>query len=80
MKLVRFATNDTPSRPGVMIDDAVIALGDLLPEAPTDMIGVIDRWEEIKGPLTKELRGARSRLFAVRPCLPRSSVRARSSR
>jgi ureidoglycolate lyase len=57
MKLVRFATNDTPSRPGVMIDDAVIALGDLLPEAPTDMIGVIDRWEEIRGPLTKRIAG-----------------------
>jgi ureidoglycolate lyase len=57
MKLVRFATNDSPSRPGVMIDDAVIALGDLLPEAPTDLIGVIDRWEEIKGPLTKGIAG-----------------------
>ena len=55
MKLVRFATNDTPSRPGVMIDDSVFALGDHLPEAPTDMIGVIDRWEEIKGPLGKRI-------------------------
>jgi 2-keto-4-pentenoate hydratase/2-oxohepta-3-ene-1,7-dioic acid hydratase in catechol pathway len=55
MKLVRFATNDMPSRLGVMIDDAVFALGDLLPEAPTDMIGVIDRWEEMKGPLGKRI-------------------------
>ena len=51
MKLVRFATNDTGSKPGVMVDDAVFALSDLLPEASTDMIGVIERWEEIKGPV-----------------------------
>ena len=55
MKLVRFATNDSPSKPGVLIDDAVFALGDLLPEAPTDLVGVIDRWEEIKGPLAKRV-------------------------
>jgi hypothetical protein len=44
MRLVRFVTNDSPSKPGVMIDDVVVALSDLLPEAPTDMISVIDRW------------------------------------
>src|ERR1700732_3771793 len=55
MKLVRFATNDRSSKPGVMIDDAVIALSDLLPDAPIDMIGVIDRWEDIKGPLAKRV-------------------------
>ena len=49
MKLVRFVANVASSKLGVMIDDAVFALGDLLPEAPTDMIGFIDRWEEIKG-------------------------------
>jgi ureidoglycolate lyase len=57
MKLVRFATNDSPSRPGVMIDDAVMALGDLLPKAPTDLIGVIERWEELKDPLTQRIAG-----------------------
>jgi 2-keto-4-pentenoate hydratase/2-oxohepta-3-ene-1,7-dioic acid hydratase in catechol pathway len=62
MKLVRFATNDSPSRPGVLIDDAVIALGDLFPEAPADLVGVIDRWEEIKGPLAKAI--------AARPASP----------
>src|SRR5271154_4228474 len=55
MKLVRFATNDSSSKPGVMIDDAVVALSDLLPDAPIDMIGVIDRWEDIKGPLAKRV-------------------------
>jgi ureidoglycolate lyase len=55
MRLVRFATKDNPSRAGVMIDDAVVALGDLLPGAPTDTINVIDRWEEIKGPLAKRI-------------------------
>ena len=55
MRLVRFATNDNPPRPGVMIDDAVVALSDLLPDAPTDTISVIDRWEEIKEPLAKRI-------------------------
>src|SRR5580700_2198248 len=55
MRLVRFATNDSPSKPGVMIDDAVIALSDLLPDAPSDTISVIDRWEEIKEPLAKRV-------------------------
>lgn len=55
MKLVRFATNDSPSRPGVLIGDAIIALSDLLPEAPADLVGVIDRWEEIKEPLAKAI-------------------------
>jgi hypothetical protein len=41
MRLVRFVTNDSPSKPGVMIDDAVVALSDLLPDAPIDMISVI---------------------------------------
>ena len=80
MRLVRFVTNDSPSKPGVMIDDAVVALSDLLPDAPTDTISVIDRWEEIKEPLAKRSCGAsRSRLSATRPCLRRSSVRARFS-
>ena len=55
MKLVRFATNGTPSKPGLMIDDAVVALSDLLPDAPIDVISVIDRWEDIKGPLAKRI-------------------------
>ena len=38
-----------------MIDDAVFALSDLLPKAPTDTISVIDRWDEIRGPLSKRL-------------------------
>ena len=55
MRLVRFMTNDSPSKPGVMIDDAVVALSDLLPDAPTDSISVIDRWEKIKEPLAKRI-------------------------
>jgi ureidoglycolate lyase len=55
MKLVRFVANVASSKLGVMIDDAVFALRDLLPEAPTDMISVIDRWEEIKEPLAKRI-------------------------
>jgi ureidoglycolate lyase len=55
MRLVRFATNGTPSKPGLMIDDTIVALSDLLPDAPIDMISVIDRWEDIKGPLTKRV-------------------------
>ena len=55
MRLVRFVTNHSPSKPGVMIDDAVVALSDLLPDAPTDTISVIDRWEELKGPLAKRI-------------------------
>src|ERR1700719_1130428 len=55
MKLVRFSTNDRSSKPGAMIDDAVVALSDLLPDAPIDMISVIDRWEDIKGPLAKRV-------------------------
>src|SRR4029077_5837974 len=55
MKLVRFATNGTPPKPGLMIDDAVVALSDLLPDAPTDTISVIDRWEKIKEPLAKRV-------------------------
>src|SRR6202453_1627636 len=57
MKLVHLATNVSPSRPGVMIDDPVFALGDLSPEAPADLIGVIERWGKIKGPLTKRIAG-----------------------
>jgi 2-keto-4-pentenoate hydratase/2-oxohepta-3-ene-1,7-dioic acid hydratase in catechol pathway len=38
-----------------MIDDAIFALGDLLPDAPNDMIRVIERWEDIKGPLAKRI-------------------------
>jgi ureidoglycolate lyase len=55
MRLVRFVTNDSPSKPGIMIDDAVVALSDLLPDAPTDTISVIDRWEKIKEPLAKRI-------------------------
>jgi ureidoglycolate lyase len=55
MRLVRFATNGTPPKPGLMIDDAVVALSDLIPDAPIDMIGVIDRWDDIKGPLAKRV-------------------------
>jgi ureidoglycolate lyase len=55
MKLVRFATNNAPSKPGVIIDDAVFALSDLVREAPADLIGVIDRWEEMKGSLAKRI-------------------------
>src|SRR6201998_522089 len=56
MRLVRFATSDIPSKPGIMVDDHIIALGDLLPEAPIDMISVIERWEEIKGPVAKQIK------------------------
>jgi ureidoglycolate lyase len=55
MRLVRFSTNDTPSKPGLMIDDAIIALSDLLADAPPDTIGVIERWDEFKGPLAKRI-------------------------
>src|ERR1700753_2430988 len=55
MKLVRFATNDQPSRVGIMIDGAVVPLSALIPDAPTDMIGVIERWEQLKGPLAKRV-------------------------
>ena len=56
MKLVRFATSDTGSKPGIMVDDRIIALGELFPEAPTDLIGVIECWEEIKGPLARRIK------------------------
>jgi Fumarylacetoacetate (FAA) hydrolase family len=56
MKLVRFATSDTGSKPGIMVDDRIIALNELFPEAPTDMIGVIECWEEIKGPVAKRIK------------------------
>ena len=56
MKLARFATSDTGSKPGVMVDDRIIALGELFPEAPTDLIGVIECWEEIKGPVEKLIK------------------------
>ena len=56
MRLVRFATSETASKPGILVDDRIIALGDLLPEAPIDMIGVIERWEELKGPLAKQIK------------------------
>jgi ureidoglycolate lyase len=55
MRLVRFATNNSPPKPGLMIDDAILALSDLLPDAPSDTISVIDRWEALKGPLAKRL-------------------------
>jgi len=42
MKLVRFATSDTGSKPGIMVNDRIIALSELFPEAPTDVIGVIE--------------------------------------
>ena len=41
MKLVRFATSDTGSKPGIMVDHPIIALSELF---PTDMIGVIESW------------------------------------
>jgi ureidoglycolate lyase len=56
MRLVRFATSETPSKPGIMVDDRIIALSDLLPEAPIDMISVIERWEEIKGTVAKRIK------------------------
>src|ERR1700751_3229086 len=56
MRLVRFATTDIRSKPGIIVDDSLIALGDLLPEAPIDMISVIERWEEIKGPVAKQIK------------------------
>jgi ureidoglycolate lyase len=56
MRLVRFATTDIRSKPGIMVDDSLIALGDLLPEAPIDMISVIERWEEIRGPVAKQIK------------------------
>jgi ureidoglycolate lyase len=56
MRIVRFSTSDAPVGPGLLIDDRIIALRDLLPEAPIDMIRVIERWEEIKEPLTKQMQ------------------------
>ena len=56
MRLVRFATSETPSKPGIMVDDRIIALSDLLPEAPIDMISVIERWDEIKGTVAKRIK------------------------
>ena len=56
MKLVRFSTSDTGSKPGIMVDDRIIALSELFPEAPTDVIGVIECWEEIKGPVAKQIK------------------------
>jgi hypothetical protein len=44
MKLVRFATSDTGSKAGIMADDRIVALSELCPEAPTDVIGVIKCW------------------------------------
>jgi 2-keto-4-pentenoate hydratase/2-oxohepta-3-ene-1,7-dioic acid hydratase in catechol pathway len=56
MKLVRFTTSDTGAKAGIMVDDRIIALSELFPEAPTDMIGVIEYWEEIKGPVAKRIK------------------------
>ena len=56
MKLVRFSTSDTGSKPGIMVDDRIIALGELFPEAPTDLIGVIECWEQIKGHVAKRIK------------------------
>ena len=39
-----------------MVDDRIIALSDLLPEAPIDMISVIERWDEIKGTVAKRIK------------------------
>src|SRR6185295_1295695 len=56
MKLVRFATSEAGSKPGIMIDDRIVALSEVFPEAPTDMIGVIECWEEIKGFAAKRIK------------------------
>jgi hypothetical protein len=56
MRLVRFATSDTGSKPGIMVDDCIIVLSELFPEAPTDMIGLIECWKKIKGPVAKRIK------------------------
>jgi len=32
MKLVRFSTSDTGSKPGIMVDDRIVVLGELFPK------------------------------------------------
>ena len=51
MKLVRYLTQGARAAPGLMVDDRVIELTDLISGAPLDMIGAIEDWDRIKGPL-----------------------------
>jgi ureidoglycolate lyase len=51
MRLVRFLTEGGRATPGILVDDRVIALADLVPDTPPDTIGIIDDWDRIKGSL-----------------------------
>lgn len=44
MKLVRFSSVDAPAAVGLLVDARVLALKDLVPEAPHDMVDVIADW------------------------------------
>jgi ureidoglycolate lyase len=58
MKLVRFLTEGGRAASGILMDDRVIDLAELVPGAPLDMIGVIDDWDRIKGPLAARAQDA----------------------
>jgi ureidoglycolate lyase len=48
MRLVSFSLGDAPAVPGVIVDGRVLALADLMPDAPKDTNDVIAGWDRVK--------------------------------
>jgi ureidoglycolate lyase len=47
MKLVRFSQSGAAAQPGLLIGDSVVPLTALAPDAPSDMVDVIARWDTL---------------------------------
>ena len=80
MKLLTFVSHDGPRAGTFAADGTIVAISDLVPEAPTDMIGVIERFDEIRDDLRKAAANAKrgvdtanAKLLAPIP-LPRRNV------
>jgi len=80
MRLLTFVSGDGPRAGTFVADGSIISITDLVPGAPLDMLGVIGRFDAIRGDLdaaAKRARGgldpSRTKLLAPIP-LPRRNV------
>jgi ureidoglycolate lyase len=70
MKLVRYLGDGGSARPGLLIDDRVVALADVAPGAPTDMLDVIGAWDGLRDAVANTAASSGTALNKVKLLAP----------